>query len=229
VPGGGPMAWDRYAYVSDNPLRYTDPTGRYTFEEEPDDPHRRPKPPFTDDGSWGDPNKKNMRWQEVRRYLSRYDGPKWWTGRVPSNQELATFLFVEEGGLTLKDKEDRRMMAWILLYSIGRSGPAEFTPMTNPVTHPDFEKANFTANDLNAMLHPSPLDLKSAETYVNAAIDGGLSEQLPPYLYWVSKEEIRAALHTEDVHWRGGHHAAPTVDNSYLVFLQMHEDFSMAR
>lgn len=31
------MAWDRYAYGLDNPVKYLDPTGHYVFEEEPDD------------------------------------------------------------------------------------------------------------------------------------------------------------------------------------------------
>jgi RHS repeat-associated protein len=36
---GEPQALNRYSYVLDNPLRYTDPTGHYEFEEDPDDPY----------------------------------------------------------------------------------------------------------------------------------------------------------------------------------------------
>ena len=39
VPGpGNPQSWDRYAYVKNNPVRYSDPTGHYEFENDPDDP-----------------------------------------------------------------------------------------------------------------------------------------------------------------------------------------------
>jgi len=39
---GNAQAWDRYAYVENNPIRYTDPSGNYIFEEEPDDPFFAP-------------------------------------------------------------------------------------------------------------------------------------------------------------------------------------------
>ena len=39
---GNPMAWDRYAYVLNNPVRYTDPSGHYAFEDTPDDPYFAP-------------------------------------------------------------------------------------------------------------------------------------------------------------------------------------------
>jgi len=35
---GNPQGLNRYAYVNNNPLKYIDPGGHYTFEEEPDDP-----------------------------------------------------------------------------------------------------------------------------------------------------------------------------------------------
>ncbi|MBU1747801.1 MAG: discoidin domain-containing protein, partial [Chloroflexi bacterium] len=39
VPGAGnPQALNRYSYVFNNPLKYTDPTGHWAFEETPDDP-----------------------------------------------------------------------------------------------------------------------------------------------------------------------------------------------
>jgi RHS repeat-associated protein/uncharacterized repeat protein (TIGR01451 family) len=34
-----PQALNRYAYTYNNPLRYTDPSGHYIFEDEPDDPY----------------------------------------------------------------------------------------------------------------------------------------------------------------------------------------------
>ncbi len=38
VPGpGSPQSWDRYAYVNNNPVRYSDPSGHYVFENDPED------------------------------------------------------------------------------------------------------------------------------------------------------------------------------------------------
>ena len=34
---GDPQSLNRYTYVNNNPLRYTDPTGHYVFEDDPDD------------------------------------------------------------------------------------------------------------------------------------------------------------------------------------------------
>ena len=45
VPGGGPLAWDRYAYVSNNPLRYDDWTGHMECEPGPGPCRRSPAPP----------------------------------------------------------------------------------------------------------------------------------------------------------------------------------------
>jgi RHS repeat-associated protein len=36
---GEPQALNRYSYVLGNPLRYTDPSGHYEFERDPDDPY----------------------------------------------------------------------------------------------------------------------------------------------------------------------------------------------
>jgi RHS repeat-associated protein len=42
---GDPQSLNRYTYASNNPLRYTDPTGHYVFEESPDDPVFTPPQP----------------------------------------------------------------------------------------------------------------------------------------------------------------------------------------
>lgn len=70
MPGfADPQNWNRYSYARNNGLRYTDPTGHYIFEEEPDDPHvwpirSRPTPQiirgahqdaFADKSQWSDP------------------------------------------------------------------------------------------------------------------------------------------------------------------------------
>ena len=46
---GDPQALNRYSYAANNPVRYTDPSGHYEFEEDPNDPYvwRRDKPEKT--------------------------------------------------------------------------------------------------------------------------------------------------------------------------------------
>jgi len=39
---GNPQALNRYSYVLNNPVRYTDPTGRWVFEQTPNDPRITP-------------------------------------------------------------------------------------------------------------------------------------------------------------------------------------------
>jgi RHS repeat-associated protein len=58
---GNPQALNRYSYVLNNPLRYTDPTGRYIFENEPDDPFfRRPQDGLPSMRSWTMPDPRNI-------------------------------------------------------------------------------------------------------------------------------------------------------------------------
>ena len=43
VPGpGSPQSWDSYAYVNNNPINNTDPTGHWVFEYSPNDPNYVP-------------------------------------------------------------------------------------------------------------------------------------------------------------------------------------------
>lgn len=43
VPGpGSPQSWDRYAYVNNNPINYSDPSGHWVFEDTPNDPNYVP-------------------------------------------------------------------------------------------------------------------------------------------------------------------------------------------
>ena len=46
---GDPQSLNRYSYAANNPVRYTDPSGHYEFEEDPNDPYvwRRDKPEKT--------------------------------------------------------------------------------------------------------------------------------------------------------------------------------------
>lgn len=70
VPGfADPQNLNRYSYVRNNPVRYTDPSGHFIFEEEPDDPYVWPvssRPTdtiirganhdsFADKSQWSDP------------------------------------------------------------------------------------------------------------------------------------------------------------------------------
>jgi RHS repeat-associated protein len=40
-----PQSWNKYSYVYNNPLRYTDPTGHYIFEDDPSEPYIPPTLP----------------------------------------------------------------------------------------------------------------------------------------------------------------------------------------
>ena len=42
---GNPQSWDRYAYVNNNPIRYSDPSGRYYEEDGPGRKNNTPIPP----------------------------------------------------------------------------------------------------------------------------------------------------------------------------------------
>jgi len=87
VPGAGnPQNLNRYSYVRNNPLRYTDPTGHHIFEETPDDPV------FV----WQYPNGGGVRstwksvWQKSAPMDARYRAP---AARTQSAQVDWTYAF----------------------------------------------------------------------------------------------------------------------------------------
>jgi hypothetical protein len=84
--------------------------------------------------------------------------------------------------LLLKEHSDQELMAWILNYKIHNFGPAEFTPVTNPVLNPDFDKYNLTIRDLQALLHLDLRQLQNAADIVSDALSTHGEVTCPPYL-----------------------------------------------
>jgi RHS repeat-associated protein len=185
-------------------------------------------PPFTTDYSWGNSiAQKQAHVQILIPVLSSYQGEKWWEGDYPTSEEWTAYLIYAEGGI-LVNREDKKLMAWILLYKIPKWGTAEYTPVTNPDVSTEFEQNNFTMNDWNRLINPDPLQLADAFTILQETLLIHDSDDLPPYLYWVSKDEIDSAeaITKRPIKFCFGHHQAATWDSEYIEFLQAYEDFS---
>jgi hypothetical protein len=131
-----------------------------------------------------------------------------------------------EGGI-LRNRSDKKLLAWILLYKIPRWGVAEYTPVTNPNVSTAFEQNNFTMDDWNKLIHPDPTKLQDGFDIVQEAKAIYDTSKLPPYLYWVSKDEIEAAEKKtgKPIKFEFNHQYAPTVVDEYLVFLAAIDDF----
>jgi hypothetical protein len=184
-------------------------------------------PPFTSDNSWGNNwAQKQAHWEILKPILEKYQGDKWWDGSLPTTEEWTAYLIFMEGGI-LQNRSDKKLLAWILLYKIPRWGVAEYTPVTNPNVSTAFEQNNFTMDDWNKLIHPDPTKLQDGFDVVQEAKAIYDTSKLPPYLYWVSKDEIEAAEKktSKPIKFEFNHQYAPTVDGEYLVFLAAIDDF----
>jgi hypothetical protein len=187
-------------------------------------------PPFTNDNSWGNSwVQKQAHWEILKPILEKYQGDKWWGGSLPTTEEWTAYLIFMEGGI-LQNRNDKKLLAWILLYKIPRWDVAEYTPVTNPDVSTEFEQNNFTMDDWNKLIHPDPAKLREGFDIVQETKATYDTSKLPPYLYWVSKDEIEAAEKKtgKPVKFEFNHQYAPTVDGEFLVFLAAIDDFRKA-
>ena len=185
-------------------------------------------PPFTTDNSWGNSiAQKEAHVQILIPVLSSYKGEKWWEGDYPTTQEWVAYLIYAEG-VNLVNREDKKLMAWILLYKIPNSGIAEYTPITNPDVSTGYERNNFTMNDWNKLINPDRLKLQDAFKIIQESMTTYNTNERPWYLYWVSKDEIQSAesITKCPIKFEFNHHRADTEDGKYLEFLQAYEDFN---
>ncbi len=123
IPGAGnPLAWDRYAYTRNNPLRYTDPSGHWLCSGEHDCSFRKedvilpppPRNPWKNDPdydpasdslpNWG--TDQSEAWRQARAakvwsWICTSGG--WWGAGCPDADKLAAWLLQNELGLLLRD------------------------------------------------------------------------------------------------------------------------------
>ncbi|MGP8338022.1 MAG: hypothetical protein ACT6FC_07285 [Methanosarcinaceae archaeon] len=132
-----------------------------------------------------------------------------------------------EGGILVYEN-DKVLLAQILLYKIENWGLAEFTPVTNPDVSTHYEMFNFTETDWDKLINPDPVRLQNGFDIVKKTLKTYDPNQTPNYLYWVSQDEVEAAIaRGKDVDIQYNYYKAATHDNKYLMFLQAYEDFSL--
>ena len=142
IPGtGNPLAWDRYAYTLNNPLRYSDPSGHGAC----DGLHKVPEcddidkngdgivgfPPWQEDPGYDPDSDSIPGWDEdshlpdasrqekaakVWEWLCSTGG--WWGSDCPNAKDLAAWLLWKEGGTLydyLVNAKDTEQAAWIMI------------------------------------------------------------------------------------------------------------------
>ncbi|MCR4427693.1 MAG: hypothetical protein NUW23_16225, partial [Firmicutes bacterium] len=118
---GNPQALNRYSYVLGNPLRYTDPSGHWLFEEEPNDPYiwQRDKPLNTLIRT----AEPMVFWEETQDVGELVDQVMWHT--VPSG--IGQYVSISSGWNTFVGTEVSLEGAWVFNW---RSGELSFTGST---------------------------------------------------------------------------------------------------
>jgi hypothetical protein len=173
IPGvGNPMAWDRFAYVSNNPLRYIDPSGHRICEDtencgpNQEDVYGAPYPWESDDSkdNWGDETGSDHDLREemagkVWDWLPK-EGNYWWGEGELDAYDLIAWLLWQEMAEILSDA---------VYYPNGINNPAAYDAIRASI---GYMYRIFSDED-----GISPKDLSTFTAFYNPERDGAFDQK----------------------------------------------------
>lgn len=135
-------------------------------------------------------NSKKDRFELVEEWLRQYKlsgGVSWWKSDVPTLEEWAGYIFVNEGWTYVYYQKDREYLMHLLLFELYNHGVSGFTPTVNPCLDWVFDSCDWDSLTSTNELYSSYTEL--AERFV---LDG-LQNKYPQFRFLVSTKEIEFA------------------------------------